>query len=202
MAINNPTDKMSSPENQKAKRCKINDLIREKLSGETLKDFEAFLGFLKEEKINTPWARFGWEGIHTFHMKHKGIGIGEIGFLNDENHIRFSIGTNGWRVESFDSYLEGQDSEVVDMLMERLTYKCTKCRPDFTCSVGLNAKIGDVIYNNRCMNVSVYRFVGNMQEFTLYTPRITPEAVDVFSLEMLKKLILAKKKADHKTIAV
>ena len=54
MPINKPADNMSSPENQKAKRCKINDHIQEKLNGDALTNFEVFLEFLKQEKINIP----------------------------------------------------------------------------------------------------------------------------------------------------
>ena len=190
----------SHPENQKAMRCKIDEFIQEKLSEDVLQDFEEFLEFLKQEKITCPWARFGWEGIHTFHMKHKGKNIGEVSFLG-ENHIRIQVSTNEWKVENFDLYLDGQPNEVVDMLMERAAYECTKCCQNI-CSAGLNVEIAGKRYANRCMNMSGYRFVGDsMREFTLYSPRTVSEPVGLIPLESIKKLIVAKKEHIIKTIA-
>ena len=193
----------SSPETQKAMRCKIHDLIQEKLSGDVLKDFEAFLDFLKEEKINTPWERFGYEGIHTFCIKHKGQHIGQIGFLNDENHVRIQVIAE-W--SNFDSYVEGQPVEVIDMLMERLSYTCIHCRPGWDCekNSGWTRKLAGKQYENRCSHMSTYRFIsGDMNTFTLYTPifRQPQESVGEFPLETVKKLILARKAYIAKTAA-
>jgi len=196
------SENRSSPENQKAKRCKIVDLIQEKLDGDVLKDFEKFLDFLKEEKINTPWERFGYEGIHTFCIKHKGQNIGQIGFLDNENHVRIQIITE-W--SNFNLYVEGQPVEITDMLTERLSYKCTHCRPGWGCeeSSGKNFELADKRYEKRCAHVPSYRFIsGDMNTFTLYTPifRQPQEPVGEFPMEIIKKLILARKEYIIKTI--
>ena len=195
---------MSSPENQKAKRCKINDFIQEKLSGDVLKDFKAFLELLKEEKITTPWARFGWEGIHTFHIKHKGKGIGEISFPDDENHIRIQVHAGNWNKDGFDLYTEGQANEIFAMLMERTSHKCIRCRPDWDCAkaLGRSAEIAGERYENVCAYMNMSKFIGdNMNALTLYTPRWSypPEPVGSFPLEVIKKLILAQKEFIIKT---
>ena len=202
MAMNKPADKMSSPENQKAKRCKINDLIQEKLNGDALTNFEVFLEFLKQEKINIPWARFGWEGIHTFHIKHKGKGIGELSFLDEENHVRLQIGTEE---SNFDLYVEGQPREIVDMLTERLSHKCICCRPDWDCAKasGRSAELAGKRYENICTSAPNYIFISdNMSTFTLYTPlwQLPRKPAGVFSSEIIKKLIVAKKEHIIKTI--
>ena len=203
MAMNNPADNMSRPENQKAKRCKINDLIQEKLNGDVLKNFEAFLEFLKQEKINIPWARFGWEGIHTFHIKHKGKGIGELSFLDDENHVRIQI-NNDWN--NLDLYVKGQPNEITDVLTERLSYKCICCRPDWGCGkdLGKSVKFASKNYVNICASAPFYVFISdNMNTFTLYTPlwQQPRKQVGVFPLETVNKLILAKREHIVKTIA-
>ena len=203
MAMNNPADKMSSPEKQKAKRCKINDLMQEKLNGAALENFETFLEFLKQEKINIPWARFGWEGIHTFHIKHKGKNIGELSFLDDENQVRIQINTDG---NNFDVYIEGQPNEIVDMLIERLSHKCICCRPDWDCakSMGKSAELAGKRYENICTSAPSYLFIsGNMNVFTLFTPiwQVPRKPVGVFSLDTVKKLLLAKKEHIVKTTA-
>ena len=190
------SENRSSPKNQKAMRRKIDELIQEKLNGDVLTDFVAFLDFLKHEKITCPWTRFGWEGIHTFHLKHKGQNVGAISILDGENHIRISVGTNGWRVENFDLYLQDQPGDVVDMLMERASYKCTKCSPNMWCfeAEGFTAEIAGKRYEKRCVSMSGYWFIGNsMKELTLYSPRAAQEPIGLIPLEMIKKLILAKK---------
>ena len=200
MAKNNPADKMSSSENQKSKRCKINDLILEKLNGDALTNFEVFLEFLQQEKINIPWARFGWEGVHTFHLKHKGKIIGELSFLDDENHVRIQI-NNEW--SNLDSYAEGQPNEIVDILTERLGYKCINCRPDWGCgkASGRSAELAGKRYEKICDSAPIYVFVSsNMNTFTLYTPlwQVPRKPVGEFSSEMIKKLLLAKKEHINK----
>ena len=204
MPINKPANKMSSAENQKAKRCKINDLIQEKLNGDALTNFEAFLEFLKQEKINIPWARFGWEGIHTFHIKHKSQHIGELSFLDDENHVRIIINT-AWG--NLDLYTEGQPDEVTDMLTERLNYKCISCRPNWDCAIKASDRSVELAgkrYEKICAGATGYGFIsGDMSTFTLGPPRWQQpqEPVGEFPLEMVKKLILARKEYIVKTTA-
>ena len=198
-------ENMSSPESQKAKRCKIDELIQEKLSGDMLRDFQAFLGFLKEEKITCPWARFGWEGIHTFHIKHKGQNIGEISFPDGENHIRIQINTVDWNKDDFDLYTEGQANEIVEMLMNRLSHKCKNCRPDWGCAraSGMSAEVAGKRYEKICAGVKIYKFIGdNMNTLTLYTPlwQKPAEPIGLIPLDMVKKLILARKEYVVKTI--
>jgi len=184
---------------QKKVKPKIDETAKNNLDGELLKDFEKFLDYLKQEKISLPW-----KSINGYNMKYKSKNVGRITIV--ENCIHIGVETVGWGKSDFDEYLEGQSDEITDMFMERLTHKCTQCRPTCGCSRGPGKTI-QVLgnwYENICNNTPEYVFRSyNMTEMTLYTPRAshTPEPVCQVPIERIKKLITAKKEYIEKILA-
>ncbi|MCL2773553.1 MAG: hypothetical protein FWD71_09415 [Oscillospiraceae bacterium] len=177
----------------------IEETAKKNLEGELLKEFEKFLDYLKQEKISLPW-----KSIDGYNMKYKSKNVGRLCLA--KNHIHIMVETVGWGKDSFDEYIDGQPDEIVDMFMERLTHKCTQCRPTCGCSRGPGKTI-QVLgkqYENICNNTPEYGFNSdNMNEMTLYTPRAshTPEPVCQVPIETVKKLITAKKRYIEKILA-
>jgi hypothetical protein len=178
---------------------KIEETAQKNLDGEALKDFEKFLDYLKQEKISLPWKSIG-----GYNMKYKGKNVGRINLA--KNHINIGVETVGWGKGGFDEYLEGQSDEIADMFMERLTHKCTQCRPTCGCSrgPGKTIQVRGVWYENICNNTPEYSFnSGNIREMTLHTPRAAhaPEPLFQVPIETVKKLITAKKAYIEKILA-
>jgi len=176
---------------------KINEIARSKLSSNFANDFDTFLNLLKQEKITTPWRGIlrAQPSTIRFMMKHKGKEVGHIDFIDyRKNYIRIQVISVGWLHDGFDVYLEGQPNEVIDMLMERLRHKCTFCQPTYACCPGRSAEVLGTRYEKICSGMTLYGFGGdNMQEFTLFSPRMIGEPVGLVSLEMIVKLILARR---------
>ncbi|MCL2547435.1 MAG: hypothetical protein FWE06_09705 [Oscillospiraceae bacterium] len=178
---------------------KINEIARDKLNSNFANDFEAFLNFLKQEKITTPWRGIlrAQPHIIRFYMKHKGKDVGHIDFNDDiANYIDIQVITVGWLKNDFDVYLEGQPNEIFDMLTERLSQKCIHCNTNHAnCSPGRSAEVAGKQYEKICVAMTLYKFGGdNMQELTLHRPQyIATKPVGLVPLEMIKKLILARR---------
>jgi len=194
---------MANFEKQKAEKLNIEDLARQKLDGEFLNDFQAFLSFLKQEKVTTPW-----KSINGFKMKYKNENIGGITFLgaggwNDgiieaKNYIHIGVDTAKWEKGEFDKYLDSQPDEIVSMFMEMIDNQCIHCRPTCGCSQvsGGTVEVAGASHQNICVNATQYKFKGNnLRELMMFNPRasLTPVPVRIVPLETVEKLILARK---------
>ncbi len=194
---------MSQFEMQKAKKLTIEDVAREQLDGDFWGEFEQFLAYLKQNKIS-----IHWKSINGFNMKYRGDKVGIISFLGAgswddgiieaKNHVHIGVDTVGWGKSGFDTYLENQSDEIVDLLMEMIANKCIHCRPTCGCSQasGRTVEVAGNSHQNACMNATQYAFKGdNMRELTMFSPRasITPVPIRHVPIDTVKKLIHARK---------
>lgn len=148
---------------QKTAKLKIKDIAMQQLNGEFLREFEEFLEFLKSEKITLPW-----KSINGFKMVYKGKNIGSITLgapgwsddaIHNKNYIYIGVDTVGWaHYDELDDYVEGQEDEIINLLMERLENKCRQCRPTCGCSrgPGMNTVISGKQYANICVHAPHY----------------------------------------------
>ena len=195
---------MANFENQKAEKLTIMDVARKQLSGDILDEFEMFLGFLKDEKINPVW-----KSINGFSAKYKGEGVcsitlGAPGWFDNaierKNYIGVGVETVGWGKIGFDEYLEGQDDEIIRLFMEQISNKCVHCRPTCGCSKvsGRTIEVAGRQHENVCMNATGYKFYAsgdNMREFIMCSPCAVYPPIEVrpVPIETVKKLIMARK---------
>lgn len=194
---------MADFENQKAEKLTIRDVARKQLSGNILNEFESFLEFLKEEKINPVW-----KSINGFNVKYKGrtinsITLGAPGWLDNAtlrmNYV--SINVCSAERDDEDRYFKGLQSEIATLFMEQISNTCVHCRPTCGCSKvsGRTVRILDRQYDNICMNALIYKFFtpsDNMREFIICSPCALYPPIEIRSvpLETVKELILARKK--------
>jgi len=181
---------------------KIETVAQELLDGELLNIFNDLLNFLKNEKINLLWTSFnGWNA------NYKGKRVGKLYLRGGKNFFDMVIDTVNCFNYDYDTYLDGQPGEIVDMLLERVSHQCVHCRPTCSCSrsSGKTVQIFGKRYENTCVNSTAYGLNtsgGNMQTMTLIKPcagdfpegtppeRAVPTEV---SIETVKNLILASK---------
>jgi len=193
---------MAQHEAQKAEKLTVEDVARQQLDGEFLKEFEDLLDFFKREKISLPW-----KSINGFKMTCKGKTIGGFtlgagGWLDDaietKNYLVIHIASAERGDE--ENYLNDQTGELAALFIEQIGNKCEHCRPTCGCSKAFGRTI-DLSGERRehvCMNALGYKFIasgGDLKTMTMCTSRALypPEAVREVPVELVEKVILARK---------
>jgi hypothetical protein len=131
---------------QKTNKPKIEAVAGQLMDGDFKTEFMEFLDFLKQEKIRCQWG-----STNSFNANYKNKRVARIliaggsGFI--QNHWRIIVATTDR--DKFDSYLEGQTTEIRDMFMEKINKKCTKCG---ICAPGKTFDILGERYENICFD--------------------------------------------------
>ena len=193
-----------------AAKTKIQDIARQELEGELLTGFEAFLDFLKEEKINT--VSSGRTTAIGLKMTYKGKGVGSmtlgigqvVGVFTPENNVRIDVDTAS---ADYDDYLEGQVNEVVALFMEQMNCKCVHCYPTRKCSSnsGRTFNVSGKKYENVCCAANWFKFDkhgGDMHTVTMCRPCgvYPPVSGRPVPIETVKKVIIARKEYIEKIL--
>ncbi|MDR0287975.1 MAG: hypothetical protein LBI03_09780 [Clostridiales bacterium] len=196
---------------EKKIKPKIETVAQELLDGEMLNGFNELINFLKSENISLLWTSFnGWNA------NYEGKRVGKLYFRNGKSFYYIVIDTVNCFKDDYDTYLEGQPGEIVDMLLERVSHQCVHCRPTCSCShsSGKTVQIFGKRYKNACVNSTVYCLntsSGDTKTMTLEKPCAGefPEGTPIeraisikIPMETVKKLILARKAYIAKTVEV
>jgi hypothetical protein len=129
---------------QKNNRPTILEIADQLMDGDAKAKFLDFLGFLKLEKIGTPWG-----STNSFNANFKGKRVARIliglGSRLEHNNWRITVATtNRGR---FDSYVEGLPDDIRALFMEKLARKCTGCG---VCAPGKSFTLAGEQYSGVC----------------------------------------------------
>lgn len=187
--------KMPDADHPKTVKLKIEELIELQLDEPLLSGTKEFLHYLKNENIS-----FLWTSFNGYDLKYKGKKVGKIYFREKRNRIELNIDTSDWG--KYDSFLEGQPKNLIELYEENMNGKCLRCRPNLNCAQGPGADFNVLgkLHKNVCVNSIRIHFLktgGDMRFMTLKRPNAIigePLLARDFPIKTIKDLILARKK--------